>query len=131
MSLSPLGPSMVPAPSLAFPGVRVDNAEYSAAATEITLLHFPECGYAAVAVRGGSPGTTFTEGLSAACGKSGIALCGGSAYGLKAGCAVAAGLLRSGLASKQGWSEIALVPTAVVFDYKGRDNCAHPDRALG
>jgi L-aminopeptidase/D-esterase-like protein len=127
MSLSPLGPSMVPALSLAFPRVRVGNAEYSAAATEITLFHFPEC----VDVRGGSPGTTFTEGLSAACGKSGIALCGGSAYGLEAGCAVAAGLLRSGLASKQGWSEIALVPTAVVFNYKGRDNCAHPNRALG
>jgi L-aminopeptidase/D-esterase-like protein len=122
---------MVPALGVAFPGVRVGNAEYSAAATEIILFHFPECGYAAVDVRGGSPGTTFTEGLSAACGKSGIALCGGSAYGVEAGCAVAAGLLRSGLASKPGWSEIALVPTAVVFDDKGRDNCARPDRALG
>jgi L-aminopeptidase/D-esterase-like protein len=131
MSLSPLVPPFVPALCFSFPGLRVDIAEYSAGPTGITFFHFPERAYAAVDVRDGSPGTTFTDALRAAYGKfvSGIAFCGGSAYGLEAGYAVAAGLLSSGLASHQR-SEIAIVPAAVVFDYKGRDNDVHPDHAL-
>jgi len=132
MSLSPLVPPLLPALSFAFPGRCVGIAEYSAGPTGITLFHFPEPAYAAVDVWGGSPGTTFTDALRAAYGKfvSGIAFCCGSAYGLEAGCALAAGLLSSGLASNQR-NEIAIVPAAVVFDYKGRDNDVHPDHALG
>jgi len=132
MSLSPLIPPLVPALSFAFPGLRVGIAEYSAGPTGITFFHFPERAYAAVDVRGDSPWTTFTDAWRAAYGKfvSGIAFCGVSAYGLEAGCAVAAGLLSSGPASNQR-SEIAIAPTAVVFDYKGRDNDVFPDHALG
>lgn len=132
MSSSPLVPSVVPAPSFASPSLRGGIAEDSAGARGITFFHFPQCAYTAVNVRGGSAGTTFTDALRAAYGKfvSGIAFCGGSAYGLEAGCTVAAGLLSSGLASNQR-SEIAIVPAAVVFDYKGRDNDVHPDHALG
>ena len=113
MSLSPRVPPLVPARSFAFPGLRVGIVEYSAGSTGITFFHFSECAYAAVDVRGGSPGTTCTDALRAAYGKfvSGIAFCGSSAYGLEAGCAV--------------------MPAAVVFDCKGRDNDAHPNRASG
>ena len=133
MSLSPLvPPPSVPALSFAFLCLRVAVAEYSAGPAGIISFHFPECAHAAVDVRDGSPGTTFTDGLRAAYGKfaSGIAFCGGSAYGWEAGCAFAVGLLSSGLASNQR-SEIAMVPAAVVFDHKGRDNDARPCLGFG
>jgi L-aminopeptidase/D-esterase-like protein len=127
MSMSPL-----PALSFGFSGLRVGIAEYSDGPTGVTVFHFPRRAYAVVDVRGGSPGTTFTDALRMAYGKfvSAIAFCGGSAYGLEAGCGVAAGLLESGSASHE-WGNIAVVPTAVVFDFKGRDNSVYPDRALG
>ena len=99
MSLSLLVSPLVPALSFAFPGLGVDIAEYSTGPTGITFFHFPERGYAAVDVRGGSPGTTFSDASRTACGNQ--------------------------------RSENAIVPTAVVFDDKGRDNDVRPDRALG
>jgi len=60
MSLSrPVSP-LVPALSFAFAGLGVDIAEYSTGTHRNYFFHFPERGYAAVDVRGGSPGTTFT-----------------------------------------------------------------------
>jgi len=128
MLLSPLVPPSVPALIFAFSGLRVGIAESSAGPPGITFSHCSERAYAAVDVRGGPAGTTFTDALRGAHGKfvSGIAY-GGSAYGLEAGCAVAAGLFSSGLASNKR-CEIAIVPAVVVFDYKGRDNHVHPDR---
>jgi L-aminopeptidase/D-esterase-like protein len=99
MSLSLLVSPLVPALSFAFPGLGVDIAEYSTGPTGITFFHFPERGYAAVDVRGGSPGTTFSDASRTACGNQ--------------------------------RSENAIVPTAVVFGDKERDNDVRPDRALG
>ena len=50
--------------------------------------------------------------------------------GLEAGTPAAAGLLTSSAASSR-WGDIAVVPLAVVFDYKGRENRAYPAHASG
>ena len=132
MSLSPLVSPAVPPLRFNFPGLRIGIAEYPEGPTGVTVFYFPQRVYTAVDIRGGSPGTTFTDLLRTGYGQfvSAIAFCGGSAYGLEAGCAVASGLLSSGRASHK-WGEIAVVPSAVVFDFKGRDNGIYPDRSLG
>ena len=113
------------------PGVRVGIAEREGP-TGITVFYFPERVFGVVDTRGGAPGSSLTEALKASFGKyiSAIAFCGGSAYGLEAASGVAAGLLNSGVAS-QRWGEIAIVPAAAVFDFKGRRNAVYPDKELG
>lgn len=132
MSNSPNVPAEARAHSFHFPGLRIGVAEYEKGPTGITFFHFPERAYAVVDVRGGSPGTCFTDALRIAYGKyvSGIAFCGGSAYGCEAAAAISTALLASGAASSK-WGDIAVVPCAVVFDFKGRDNSVYPDVALG
>jgi len=70
MLLSPRVPPLVPALSFAFPSLRDGIAEDSAGSIGITFFHCPEHAYAAVDVRGGSPGTTFTDALRAGYGES-------------------------------------------------------------
>ena len=132
MSLSPLVSPAVPPCSFDFSGIRIGVAEYPQGPIGLTVFHFPQRVYGAVDTRGGSPGTAFTDVLRMSYGKfvSAIAFCGGSAYGLEAGSAVAAGLLNSGAASSR-WSDIAVVPMAVVFDYKGRENRGVSGSCLG
>jgi L-aminopeptidase/D-esterase-like protein len=116
----------------AFPGLRIGVAEYAEGPTGITVFHFPERAYGVVDTRGGAAGSSLTEALKAGFGKyiDAIAFCGGSTYGLEAASGVASGLLHSGAAS-QKWGEVAVVPAAVVFDFKGRHNAVYPDRKLG
>ncbi len=115
-----------------FPGLRIGVAEYAEGPTGVTVFHFPGRAYGVVDTRGGAPGSSLTEALKADFGRyiDAIAFCGGSAYGLEAASGVASGLLHSGAAS-QKWGEVAVVPAAVVFDFKGRHNAVHPDRKLG
>src|SRR5690242_14303145 len=77
MPLRPHVPAAAPAHQFPFPGVRVGVAEYEDGPTGITLFHFPERAFAVVDVRGGSPGTCFTDALRMSYGKfvSGIAFC--------------------------------------------------------
>ena len=115
-----------------FPGLRIGIAEYPEGPTGVTVFQFPERVFGGVDTRGGAPGSSLTQVLTASFGRyvSAIVFCGGSAYGLEAASGVAAGLLNSGAAS-QKWGEIAVVPAAVVFDFKGRHNAVCPDRELG
>jgi L-aminopeptidase/D-esterase-like protein len=115
-----------------FPGLRIGVAEYSEGPTGVTVFHFPERVFGAVDIRGGAPGTSLTQALQAGFGRfiNAIVFCGGSTYGLEAASGVATGLLRSGAASGD-WGHVAVVPAAVVFDFKGRLNTVYPDRALG
>jgi len=121
-----------PSFEFAFPGLRIGVAEYAEGPTGVTVFHFPERVYGVVDTRGGAPGGSLTEVLKAGFGRyiDAIAFCGGSTYGLEAASGVASGLLDSGAAS-QNWGEVAVVPAAVVFDFKGRHNKVHPDRELG
>jgi L-aminopeptidase/D-esterase-like protein len=115
-----------------FPGLQIGIAEYSEGPTGVTIFHFPERGFGAVDTRGGAPGSSLTQALEMGFGKfvNAIAFCGGSTYGLEAASGVASGLLRSGAASGD-WGHIAVVPAAVLFDFKGRRNTICPDRGLG
>ena len=132
MPLRPHVPVDAPAHQFPFAGVRIGVAEYEDGPTGITLFHFPERAYAVVDVRGGSPGTAFTDTLRMSFGRfvSGIAFCGGSAYGFEAATGVSTALLESGAASTK-WGDIAVIPCAVVFDFKGRHNSVYPDVTLG
>jgi L-aminopeptidase/D-esterase-like protein len=132
MPRSPHVPASVPAHNFEFPGLRIGVAEYEEGPTGVTVFHFPERAYAVVDVRGGSPGSAFTDLLTMSFGKfvSAIALCGGSAYGLEAAAGVASCLMEAGNASTE-WGEVAVVPAAVVFDFKGRQNRVYPDSTLG
>jgi L-aminopeptidase/D-esterase-like protein len=115
-----------------FPGLRIGTAEYSEGPTGVTVFHFPERVYGAVDTRGGAPGSSLTQALQTGFGKfvNAIVFCGGSTYGLEAASGVATGLLRSGAASGE-WGDVAVVPAAVLFDFKGRHNTIYPDRDLG
>jgi L-aminopeptidase/D-esterase-like protein len=115
-----------------FPGLRIGTAEYAEGPTGVTVFHFPERVFGSVDTRGGAPGTSLTQLLNASFGRyiSAIAFCGGSAYGLEAASGLATALLDSGVASGT-WGDIAIVPAAVVFDFKARNNTVYPDRELG
>ena len=110
---------------LDFPGLEIGVAEYEEGPTGCTVFHFPSGASVATDVRGGSPGTIGGyEWLHAIC------LAGGSLYGLEASTGVAAELLaRRGYAV--GWTEIALVSGAIIFDYGPRTNAVYPDKELG
>lgn len=132
MANSPYVPVEAPAHRFSFPGLRIGVAEYPEGPTGVTLFHFPERAFAAVDVRGGSPGTCFTDTLRMSYGKfiSGIAFCGGSAYGCEAAAGITSAMLDSGAASTK-WGNIAVFPSAVVFDFRGRTNQIYPDATLG
>jgi 6-aminohexanoate-oligomer endohydrolase len=115
-----------------FPGLRIGVAENPKGPTGVTVFHFPKRVFGGVDTRGGAPGSSLTPALQAGFGRfiSAVVFTGGSAYGLEAASGVATGLLESGAAS-QKWGEVAVVPAAVVFDFKGRQNLVRPDRELG
>jgi L-aminopeptidase/D-esterase-like protein len=123
-----------PSPCLRFefPGLRIGVAEYPEGPTGVTVFHFPEQVFGAVDTRGGAPGSSLTQALQAGFGKfvNAIVFCGGSTYGLEAASGVANGLLRSGAVSGD-WGHVAVVPAAVLFDFKGRLNTVYPDKDLG
>jgi 6-aminohexanoate-oligomer endohydrolase len=112
--------------------MRVGCAEYTEGPTGLTVFHFPHRAFAAVDCRGASPATSLTDALRLNYGKfvNAIAFSGGSAYGLEAASGVAARLLSGGSASAR-WGEIAVIPSAAIYDFRGRDNSIYPDRNLG
>ena len=115
-----------------FPGLRIGVAEYAEGPTGVTVFHFPERAFGVVDTRGGAPGSSLTQALQSGFGRfvDAIVFCGGSTYGLESASGVATGLLRSG-ATSGDWGKVAVVPAAVVFDFKGRLNTVYPDRDLG
>ena len=124
--------SLTPQPSrghaeLAFdlPGVEVGTAEYSEGPTGCTVLSFAKRAAVEVDIRGGAPATYGSAGIVDA-----ICLAGGSVYGLEASAGVSAELLeRRGY--KAGWTDVALVHGAIIYDFGPRKNTIYPDKALG
>jgi 6-aminohexanoate-oligomer endohydrolase len=98
----------------------------------VSVFHFPDRVFAAVDCRGGAAATSLTDLLRLNYDKyiDGIVFAGGSAYGLEAASGVSASLLKSGLASTR-WDRVAIVPGAVVYDFRGRENAVYPDWHLG
>ncbi|MFL6020400.1 MAG: P1 family peptidase [Gaiellaceae bacterium] len=108
-----------------FPGLRVGVAEYEEGPTGCTVFHFTGGAMLERDVRGGSPGTFGDlDWVDAIC------LAGGSLYGLEACTGVAAELFEQ-RNFDTGWSSIADVTGAIIFDFGPRQNAIYPDKELG
>ena len=114
-----------PVLELDFPVVAIGVAEYDEGPTGCTVFHFANGATAATDVRGGSPGTIGGyEWVRAIC------LAGGSLYGLEAATGVAAELFAAG-GYEVGWTNVATVSGAIIFDYGRRETSIYPDKELG
>jgi L-aminopeptidase/D-esterase-like protein len=100
-------------------GVRVGHADDAALASGVTAVIFDQPAVAAIDVRGGGPG--IRDGAVLDLGNTvdhihGIALGGGSAFGLEAGGGVQAWLAEQGRGFQIREAVIPIVPGAIVFD---------------
>src|SRR5882672_10925329 len=100
-------------------GVRVGHAEDVRAATGVTAIVFDEPAVASIDLRGGGPGTRETDLLEPSMTVEridGLALSGGSAFGLEAGGGVQAWLRERGRGFQVRDALIPIVPGAICFD---------------
>lgn len=123
-----------PALTFDFPGLRIGIAEYDEGPTGTTVFYFPEKVMAVVDVRGGAPGTIFTDALrlgNSARRWDGIVFAGGSSYGLAAASGAAAALKPQRVSDGQ-WQEAATFAGAIIYDINSRRlSTVTPDEALG
>lgn len=123
-----------PALTFDFPGLRIGVAEYDEGPTGTTVFYFPERVMAVVDVRGGAPGTIFTDAMRLGNAErrfDGIVFAGGSAYGLAA--ASGAGSALKPVRVREGqWTSAATFGGAIIYDIGGRRlSTVTPDEALG
>ena len=100
-------------------GIRVGHADDARLASGVTALVFDQPAIAAIDVRGGGPGTREDAALDLANTVEridGIALSGGSAFGLEAGGGVQAWLAEQGRGFAVRDALIPIVPGAICFD---------------
>src|SRR5580658_6131245 len=100
-------------------GVRVGHADDAALASGVTAVIFDSPAVAAIDVRGGGPGTREGSLLDLANTVErihGIALSGGSAFGLEAGGGVQAWLAEQGRGFRVREAVVPIVPGAICFD---------------
>lgn len=100
-------------------GIRVGNAEAPELVTGVTAVIPDSPAVAAVDVRGGGPGTRETEALapdSLVQAIHGVALSGGSAYGLDAAGGVMHWLRGQGRGFPLAGAVVPIVPAAIIFD---------------
>lgn len=110
-------------------GVRVGHFTDRERGTGCTVILTPEGCTASVEVRGQSPGTRETDILSPFSSVDqlhGVALCGGSAFGLAAVDGVVRYLEERGYGLDTGYARIPLVAGAVIFDLPLCDHRARP-----
>src|SRR6202171_5920967 len=119
-------------------GVRVGHADDAALASGVTAVIFDTPAVAAIDVRGGGPGVREGAALDLANTVEridGIALAGGSAFGLEAGGGVQAWLAEQGRGLRIRDAVIPIVPGAICFDLLNGGNKAWgrfpPYRDLG
>jgi 6-aminohexanoate-oligomer endohydrolase len=122
-------------PTLSFdwPALEIGTGTYEEGPTGLTIVRFKGRASVAVDVRGGGPGTVNTDALRNGYGDAftdAIVFTGGSAYGEEAITAVQSGLKDLGLRGGD-WTNVAVVPGAVIFDFGGRRlNEIYPDKRL-
>lgn len=123
-----------PALEIDFPSLHIGVAEYEEGPTGATVFYFPKKVMAVVDVRGGAPGTTYTDGLRLGYDSrwvDAISFAGGSAYGLEAASGVSAEI-RAIRENAGEWGNIVIVPGAIIFDLGPRRfNTIYPDKELG
>lgn len=112
-------------------GIRVGNAEAPELLTGVTAVIPDMPAVAAADVRGGGPGTRETQALAAESvvqAIHGIALSGGSAYGLDAAGGVMHWLRGQGRGFEIGTARVPIVPGAIIFDLMvgGPKHWEHP-----
>jgi len=114
-----------------FPGLAIGCATDPSGPTGCSVFWFPKGATASADVRGGAPGTRFTDQIRDSAGYvDAICLAGGSLYGLEASSGVARGLFeRRG--RKTDWKSIACVAGAIIYDYSARKTSVYPDLRLG
>jgi L-aminopeptidase/D-esterase-like protein len=118
----------------AVPGLWVGHDQDTRRPTGCTVVLCPQGAVAGVDVRGAAPGTRETDLLSPGNMVQqihGIALCGGSAFGLDAATGVMRWLEAKGHGLSIGAVKIPIVPAAVVFDLWVGDARIRPDAASG
>jgi L-aminopeptidase/D-esterase-like protein len=101
------------------PGVLVGHAQDDRLGSGVTAIVFEEPAVASIDVRGGGPGTREIDVLEPAATVEridGIALSGGSAFGLEAGGGVQAWLRERGRGFAVGTARVPIVPGAILFD---------------
>src|SRR6266540_3923580 len=117
-----------------FPGMRIGIAEYDEGPTGTTVFYFPNKVVGVVDVRGGAPGTIFTDALRLGIRErrlDGIVFSGGSAYGLAAATGAAAALKPQRVRDGQ-WGTAPWFAGAIIYDIFGRRlSTVTPDEALG
>jgi len=97
--------------------------------TGCTAVLAPSATRGGVDVRGGGPGTRETDVIGALAGAhevSGVALCGGSAFGLSAADGVVRWLEERGRGYRTPAGVVPIVPAAVVYDLAEGDPRARP-----
>ena len=117
------------------PGVRVGHWTDAEARTGCTVLLMPPQGaVGGVDVRGSAPGTRETDLLRPGMlveRVHGIALCGGSAFGLAAADGVMRYLRERDVGFQTPAGRVPIVPAAVIFDLALGDPRAYPDSEAG
>jgi L-aminopeptidase/D-esterase-like protein len=116
-----------------WPAIEIGVGSYEEGPTGVTVIRFPKRASVTVDVRGGAPGTVNTDLLRLGYGRpftDAIVFSGGSAYGEETITAVATGLKDDGVSSGD-FSEVAIVPGAIIYDFGGRRfNEIYPDKRL-
>jgi D-aminopeptidase len=100
-------------------GVRVGHADIAALGSGVTAILFDKPAIASIDIRGGGPGTresALLDPVATVERIDGLALSGGSAFGLDAGAGVQAWLAEQGRGFKVGNAVIPIVPGAILFD---------------
>ncbi|MGJ5199064.1 P1 family peptidase [Bradyrhizobium sp. HKCCYLRH1030] len=120
------------------PGVRVGHAHDAALASGVTAILFDQPAVAAIDIRGGGPGVredALLDPANTVERVDGIALSGGSAFGLEAASGIQAWLAEQGRGFAVRDALIPIVPGAIVFDLLNGGNKAWgrytPYRELG
>jgi L-aminopeptidase/D-esterase-like protein len=115
-----------------FPGLEIGAAAYPEGPTGCTVFNFPDGAMATADIRGGAPGTLWTDQIRNSAGwVTSICLAGGSLYGFEAATGVAAEHFRRREYSGD-WRQIAGVTGAIIYDFRGRrQSSIVPDKSLG
>lgn len=112
-----------------FPELKVGCASYPTGPTGVTVFSFPRRLRTLVDLRGGCPGTIFTDQLREdVCFLDALVFTGGSLYGLEAVSGVSSALFEK--RKSIAWNDIALVSGAVIYDFGMRKTTVVPDKRL-
>ena len=115
-------------------GIKVGHAQNDEAGTGVTAVIFEEGFVCSCDVRGSAPGTRETAllGQAKTVDKvNGIALCGGSAFGLDAAGGLMQFLEEKGQGFDTGYAVVPVVPACVIYDLAYKSSKIRPTKEMG